>query len=126
MSKYRLSRAATYKYLKSLVNRFFKILPLKEEGEDTLQEYMESLLMELLGFRKLSQAVENDNDFVTLVSILQYLVDNPDVEIRRVKREVFRAISICNKLSAIYGAPPTIRVTEDAEAADVAQEEASV
>ena len=30
-------------YFKNLINQFYKILPIKESGEDTLQKYMESL-----------------------------------------------------------------------------------
>jgi len=39
---------------------------------------------------------------VSLLNILQYLIDNPECSLTVVKREVFRAISICNKLKAKY------------------------
>ena len=39
---------------------------------------------------------------MTLISILQYLIDTPDCPVQDVKREVFRAISICNKLKSRY------------------------
>lgn len=90
------------KYLRSLVDRFFKILPLWEDNEESLPTYLESLQLELVGFDGLMKAIDDDKDFITLLAILQYLIDNPDTAIRTVKREVFRAISICNKLSAKY------------------------
>ena len=70
-------------YFRALVNLFFKILPIKESGESSLEVYMRSLLL-------------------SLIAILQYLLDTPECEVSVVKREVFRAISICNKLKARY------------------------
>ena len=89
-------------YMRSLVNRFFKILPIRESGEDSLETYMRSLLSELLGFKELIVVVHEDSEFVSLLNILQYLIDNPECSLIVVKREVFRAISICNKLKAKY------------------------
>lgn len=92
------------RYMRSLVNRFFKILPIKESGEDSLEVYMRSLQLELLGFKELIVAVHEDSELMSLLNILQYLIDNPECSIVVVKREVFRAISICNKLKAKYAA----------------------
>ena len=36
-------------YFRTLVNLFFKILPIKESGESSLEVYMRSLQAELLG-----------------------------------------------------------------------------
>lgn len=97
-----MRKQALSKYMRGLVDRFFKILPLWEDGEDSLPTYLESLKLELLGFNGLIRALNDDQDFVALIAILQYLIDNPDTEKRVVKREVFRSISICNKLRAKY------------------------
>lgn len=91
-----------HNYFKTLVNHFFKILPIREQNEKSLTTYMQSLQSELLGCRKLVIAIQYDATYLTLLSILQYLIDNPDCSIVVVKREVFRAISICNKLDAKY------------------------
>lgn len=89
-------------YLVALVNHFFKILPIRENGESSLNVYMRSLQAELLGCRELIEAIHDDALFLTLISILQYLIDTPDCPVQDVKREVFRAISICNKLKNRY------------------------
>lgn len=85
-------------YFQTLINSFFKILPIREQGEISLSTYMRSLQMELLGFDNLVYAIDYDSSYMTLLSILQYLIDNPDIPIPDVKREVFRAIRICNRL----------------------------
>lgn len=91
-----------HNYFRNLVNHFFKILPIREQNEGSLTTYMQSLQAELLGCRGLISAIQKDASYLTLLSILQYLIDNPECTVREVKREVFRAISICNKLKAQY------------------------
>lgn len=93
-------------YLRNLVNLFFKILPIRESEEPSLRSYMMSLQAELLGCSELVEAVHEDPMFLSLVSILQYLIDHPDSAVHVYKREVFKAISICNKLKARYAAKP--------------------
>lgn len=91
-------------YFKRLVNLFFKILPLRENNEESLVVYMKSLQLELLGCQCFVSMVRNksdyDADYLTILSILQYLIDNPECKLSEVKREVFRAISVCNRLHA--------------------------
>ena len=88
-------------YLNGLVNQFFKILPIKESGEPSLNEFMKSLQVELLGFKGLMVEIGNDSMYLTLLSILQYLIEN-ECETAVVKREVFKAISVCKKLRNKY------------------------
>lgn len=89
-------------YFRNLVNQFFKILPMRENDEDSVVTYMQSLQIELLGCRDLIPEIGDNSLYLTLLSILQYLIENPDCTISVVKREIFRAISICNKLKSVY------------------------
>lgn len=89
-------------YFKRLVNHFFKILPMRENNEESLVTYMQSLQLELLGCRNFIKTLNDDPNYLTILSILQYLIDNPGCSVTQVKREVFRAISICNKLQSKF------------------------
>lgn len=89
-------------YFRSLVNNFFKILPMREQNEKSLITYMQSLQVELLGCGGLICIIQKDPLYLTLLSILQYMIDTPECSVREVRREVFRAISICNKLKAKF------------------------
>ena len=89
-------------YFSNLVDLFFKILPLWENREKTLPIYMETLLDELIGCKDLVYASSDDALFLSLLSTLQYLIGHPDLPAEKVKRHVFKAISICNKLAARY------------------------
>lgn len=94
-------------YLNDLVNKFFKILPMRENGETTLRVYMQSLREELLGCGALIVALDHDSLMVSLLSILEYLIDNPDEHRVIFRRQVFNCISIINKLKARYTASET-------------------
>lgn len=91
-----------HKYFKNLVNCFFKVLPMKENNEASLVTYMRSLQIELLGCHEFIEAIKNDSAYLTLLSILQYLINHPEISVREVRREVFKAISICNCLQSRY------------------------
>ena len=84
-------------YLKRLVGRFYKILPIKENNEDTLNSYMVSFQDELIGLNNVVELLHNDESYLSLIAILQYLIDH-DCDICDVRREVFNAISICKSL----------------------------
>lgn len=90
------------RYFESLIDAFFKILPMKEDGEETLPEYLRGLQIQMLGCEQLVESIENNSRYVTLLSILQYFLDNPDCEVAEVKRQVFAAIRICKILARMY------------------------
>lgn len=89
-------------YLGNLVNLIFKILPIRESGETSLPSYMESLEMELIGCKSLIAALDEDPMFLSILSIIQHLIENPESSVDIYRREVFKAISLCNKLKDKY------------------------
>jgi hypothetical protein len=99
----KVDEVVLYNYFGALIGRFFKILPMRENGEESLPVYIESLRDELLGCSSVMKAIEFDPSLLTLVCILQFMLDTPDAELSVVKRETFRAISICTKLKHRFG-----------------------
>ena len=97
-----LNTELLHNYFRRLVNHLFKILPMRENNEESLSTYMQSLQVELLGCKGFIPIINDDSNYLTILSILQYLIDNPSCSISEVRREVFRAISICNKLQARF------------------------
>jgi len=92
------------RYFRYLVNRFFKILPIRENGEGSLVPYLTSLQRELSGFRNLIDYINGDAQYTALMAKLQWMIDNPDYKFMDFRSEVFGAISICNTLKVRYGA----------------------
>ena len=97
-----ISNSLLKNYFRNLVNQFFKILPMRENEEASLNIYIKSLQLELLGLKGFIPEIYDNPLYLTLLSILQYLIDNIDCPLSDVRREIFRAISICNKLKSVY------------------------
>lgn len=97
-----ISNELVHSYFKSLVNSFFKVLPMFENGESSLPTYLDSLQSELLGCGSFIPEFADEPQFLTLISILQFMIDNPEEPVKKVRREVFKAISICNRLKTKY------------------------
>ena len=91
-------------YFAELVNAYFKILPIRENKENTLPVYLDSLQLEMLGCQNLIPVLQTEPSFLELLAILQALIDRPELDVKTVKREVFKAIRICKRLADQYGA----------------------
>ena len=98
-----LDDTAVSAYFAALINRVFKILPIREREEDTLTAYLDSLALELMGCGSLLPALSADGEFVSVLSTVRSLRDNPSLPVSTVKREVFRTISACKKMESRYG-----------------------
>lgn len=92
-------------YFRYLVNRFFKILPIRENEEGSLVQYLQSLLRELSGFQSMTEYLDGDPQYIALMAKLRWMIDNPDYRFSDFRSEVFGAISICNILKARYAVP---------------------
>lgn len=89
------------RYLGSLVDKFFKILPMREENEQSLIEYMRGFQRELISLGELIDYIHDDGTYVSVLLCLQTLIDFVSAdggELKDIKREVFHGISLCNKL----------------------------
>lgn len=89
---------ALINYLNFLVGKFFKILPLKEQREETLLSYLESLQREMIGNKSLIPVLKKHPDFITLLNTLEYFITHKDADHAVYKKEVFKCINIIKKL----------------------------
>lgn len=84
-------------YLHNLINKVYKILPMKEEQCDTLTSYILSLENELIGCYELWDILDDVPQFLTVISIIRYL-SVEEYDISTCKREVFKAIHLIEKV----------------------------
>lgn len=89
-------------YLGDLINKFYKIIPIKESGEGTLAQYMKGLAREMIGFRQMDSRMQNDHCYSTLLSILHYHINDTDADFAALKSDVFKAISLLKKMRKDY------------------------
>ena len=97
-----ISDELLHNYFKRLVNSFFKILPMRENGEQSLGTYLVTLQQELMGCGSFVPQMDKDPSFLTLLSILQFMIDNPNIPVVDIRRDVFNAITVCNELRSRY------------------------
>lgn len=88
-------------YLDFLVGKVWKILPMREEENQHLQEYMEGLQRELIGSMSLIDDLKYDGYFITLLNKIEFLI-NEDYSHEVCRKEVFASIDIIKKLSEKY------------------------
>lgn len=78
-------------YLNDIIGKIYKVLPLKEEGNSYLSEYLDSLLIQLKGAETTYLLLSSNPRYISIVNCIQYFCDN-DFTSRQCKREVFRCI----------------------------------
>lgn len=88
-------------YLKYLVNKMFKVLPMKENEVKSLNEYLKSLQIELIGSIELIGVLKSDPQFLSLMNTIQFFIDN-EYDNKTCKREVFKCIHILENLQKKY------------------------
>lgn len=90
-------------YLFAAVNKVYKILPLKEHGEETLGKYIHSLVREMLGCHEMIEVFQNDSRYLDVVGALHYMSGHiEEMELEDVKSDVFRCINLIKNLRRQY------------------------
>ena len=88
-------------YFKFLIGRVWKILPMTEEENIHLKDYMESLQRELIGNMNLVESLKYDGYFITLLNKIEFLI-NEKCEHKVLRKEVFECVDLINKLQSKY------------------------
>ena len=88
-------------YLNFLIGKVFKLLPMREQNDETLIKYMESLQRELIGNQELIARLKNNANFLSFLGKIQYLINN-EVDIKIFKKDVFDCITLINKLKSEF------------------------
>lgn len=88
-------------YFNFLINKTYKILPLKEEKSATLKSYLESFQRELIGNKNLVESLVNEPQFVTVLNTIQFLISE-DYSSVICRKEVFKCIHILENIQKKY------------------------
>ena len=96
-----LSEKTFQNYFKYMINKIYKILPMKEEGCETLATYLESLKIEMIGSYSLYRQLMEEPKFMSALNIVEYLIDN-EYDNTTCKREVFKAIRYIEDVNRKY------------------------
>ena len=84
-------------FYRRLINCIYKILPLKEEGNDGLDDYVDSVLIQLYGSLNTYPDLNYNQQFISIINTLQYFRNN-EYTVKQCKRETFRCINILQNM----------------------------
>lgn len=88
-----LDNNSLQEYFKHLINRLWKILPMKEQNCLTLDKYLFNLRIELMGGERI---LLSSGLFIELINNLESLSDLDKKE--EYKPQIFKCINICEKI----------------------------
>jgi hypothetical protein len=88
-------------YFNFLIGRIFKVLPLSEEENQNIINYMESLQRELIGNLNLVEELKCEGYFILLLNKIEYLI-NEKYTHDTLRKEIFECISCVEKLRDKY------------------------
>jgi len=86
------------KYLRSAVNKVFKILPLKEESNEGLSEYIDSLIIQLVGAMETYPELKVSQEYLSVVNSIYYFQKNV-FSTKQCRREVFKSTATLSDLA---------------------------
>ena len=88
-------------YFDFLINKTYKILPMKEENSLTLKSYLESYQRELICNKELVGVLVDEPQFITVLNTIQFLISEEYTN-EVCKKEVFKCIRILQKIKNKY------------------------
>ena len=97
------------KYLGYLIDKTFKILPMHEEQSPTLQDYIESYIIEIIGDKRIIPVFDADPRIITFLGTLfgeneciEKTMAKEEYDHKVCKREVFKCIGIITNIRDRY------------------------
>lgn len=88
-------------YLEMTKSRVFKILPLLEENNEGLYQYIDSLLFELYGIQYVIKDVKGSYPYLSVLATLESMLDETITNNREhlfIRSEVFKMMTLLERL----------------------------
>jgi hypothetical protein len=88
-------------YVKGMTNKLFKMIPMKEQGMESLPLYIQSTLREFVGQKELVERFKHNNEFLTILGVMESLLNQEDFGTFR--SDVFKMINLIERLKSSLG-----------------------
>jgi hypothetical protein len=85
-------------FLNSMIGAVYKVLALNDDNDLYLNEYMDSLCIQLLGGLETFPILKASQKYISVINIIQYLRTN-EFDKKTCKREILKGTNILEKLS---------------------------
>jgi hypothetical protein len=87
-------------YLERLTGKVYKILPMKEEKCNTLDEYIENLLRELISNKDVIEEQKYEGDMMTLINTMNALIGQECFD--EFRSDVLKSLNIIKKMKKSF------------------------
>lgn len=101
MSKFKANDELFLNYLEVLKSKVYKILPLMEEKNSGVFQYLLSLTNEIKGLSYVIEGVQNSHNYLSLLATLETFTDvslDDEHDMKFVRSEIFKCLSTIKKL----------------------------
>jgi hypothetical protein len=88
-------------YVNGMISKVYKMMPMKQYGTETLPKYIESTLSEFVGQKELVDKLRNDEIFLTILGILENLLNQDDF--KKFRSDIFKVINLIEKIKLNIG-----------------------
>lgn len=88
-------------YVNGMTAKIFKMLPMKQDGTKSLSKYIEATLREFVGQKELVDELKNNEEFLTILGVMESLLSQDDFSIFR--SDVFKTINLIKRLKSSLG-----------------------
>jgi hypothetical protein len=88
-------------YVNGMVAKIYKMMPMKEQGIKSLSKYIEATLRELVGQKELIDKLKSNEEFLSILGILEGLLNQEDFS--KFRSDVFKIITLIEKLKLSLG-----------------------
>jgi hypothetical protein len=88
-------------YVNGMTSKIFKMLPMKQGNFNTLPKYIESTLREFVGQKELIYELRNNEDFLTVIGVIESLIIQDDVA--KFRSDIFKALNLIKRLKDSLG-----------------------
>jgi hypothetical protein len=89
-------------YFTRLVDKLFKVIPLKEDNASTVDGYIQDLIYELMGGDTLFEMSDYDSRLIDIILLLQAIKDE-DMSHSEYRRAIFKCITLTNQIKNCVG-----------------------
>lgn len=83
-------------YVNGMKGKIFKMLPMKENNIGSLNKYMNATLREFISSKEVVEYFKDNQDFLTLITIINSLINQNDIELFR--SDFFKAMNLIERM----------------------------
>lgn len=88
-------------YVNGMISKVWKMMPMKESKTETLTKYIESILREFIGQKELVNELRENEEFQTILGILENLLNQDDFT--KFRSDVFKVINLIDRIKVQLG-----------------------